>query len=76
MVIHVGVAGTRKSIDLEMKSTNGPYDKLDVRGKVRDPLYVDGPGKKLTVLIEHVLFHFSRTDHMHRHASTFDPLSG
>ena len=45
VVIHVGVAGTRKSIDLEMKSTNGPYDKLDVRGKIRDPLFVDGPGK-------------------------------
>ena len=44
-VIHLGVAGRRASIDLEMKSTNGPYDMADVRGALRDPPFVDGPGK-------------------------------
>ena len=44
VVVHVGVAGMRKSIDLEMKSFNGPYNGKDVLGKVRDPLCVDGPG--------------------------------
>ena len=50
-VIHVGVAGSRKSIDLEIQSKNGVYDKKDVLGKIgcRDckdggVTVVEGPG--------------------------------
>ena len=52
VVIHVGVAGMRKSIDLEIKSFNGPYSGKDVLGKIRDPLCVDGPGNFLCVHFE------------------------
>ena len=51
-VIHVGVAGSRKSIDLEIQSKNGVYDKKDVLGKIGcrdckdgDVTVVEGPGK-------------------------------
>ena len=51
-VIHVGVAGTRKSIDLEIQSKNGTYNKQDVLGKIGcrdckedDNTVVDGPGE-------------------------------
>ena len=47
-VIHMGVAGSRKEICLETKAKNGPYNKKDVLGKIRQPEFVDGPGKLKT----------------------------
>ena len=48
----MGVAGSRKSIDLEIQSKNGVYDKKDVLGKIGcrdckdgDVTVIDGPGK-------------------------------
>ena len=48
----MGVAGSRKSIDLEIQSKNGVYDKKDVLGKIGcrdckdgDATVVEGPGK-------------------------------
>ena len=43
-VVHVGVAGSRKEISIEVKGKNGPYLKKDALGQCRCDEYIDGPG--------------------------------